>query len=153
MEIDFLWTFATAWKLKLLVLMILAQIGLTIWLYGQMSKARVAAVKAGTVKPEDFLVVGDKPEPTAIFMRAVANQFELPVLFYVVILTGITIGVSSWLTVILAFLFVLSRIVHAREMIGENHVFTRRKLFINSVRIFLVLMAELFFSTLFFLQV
>ncbi|KAG1649930.1 Inosine-5'-monophosphate dehydrogenase [Nymphon striatum] len=84
-----------AWKLKLLVCIILAQMGLTIWLYLQMSKARVKAVKAGEAAPEDFSVVGSKPEVTAIYTRAVANQFELPVLFYVVLLLGISLGVAD----------------------------------------------------------
>ena len=153
MDLEFFWTFQTAWKLKLLVCIILAQMGLTIWLYLQMSKARVKAVKAGEAAPEDFSVVGSKPEVTAIYTRAVANQFELPVLFYVVLLLGISLGVSSWFTVMIAFVFVLSRIMHAKEMIGENRVFKRRKMFINSVRIFLVLMLELFISAIFSLKV
>lgn len=153
MNFEFFWTFETVWKLKLLVCIILAQMVLTIWLYLQMSKARITAIKAGTVTPEDFSVVGSRPEATAIYTRAVANQFELPVLFYVVLIVGISLGISSWFTVMIAFVFVLSRIMHAKEMIGENRVFKRRKMFIYSVRIFLVLMLELFISTIFFLKV
>ena len=153
MELDFLWTFQAVWKLKLLVIMIIAQMVLTIWLYIKMSKARVAAVKEGTASREDFSVVGSKPEITAIYTRAVANQFELPILFYIVILIGLALDVSSWITVMLAFVFVVSRIVHAREMIGENRVMKRRRMFINSMRIFMLLLLELLISTLFILEV
>lgn len=153
MELDFLWTFEKAWQLKLLIIMVIAQVLLTIWLYIQMSKARTKAVKEGLAQRDDFSVVSNEPQITAIYSRALANQFELPVLFYVVILSGIAIGVSSWITVGLAFMFVLSRIVHAREMIGENRVLKRKAAFINTMRIFMVLLLELLISTLFFLKV
>jgi len=152
MELDFIWTFEKTLQLKLLVMVIIAQIVLTIWLYIQMSKARTSAVKQGSVAREDFSVVSNEPDSTAIFTRALANQFELPVLFYVVILTGMIVGVSSWITVALAFIFVLSRVVHAREIIGENRVMKRKGMFINTMRIFMLLLLELFISVIFFLE-
>ena len=151
MELDFIWTFEKALQLKLLVMIIIAQIVLTFWLYMQMSKARTKAVKEGSVDREDFSVVSNEPDSTAIFTRALANQFELPVLFYVVILTGMIVGVSSWITVALAFIFVLSRVVHAREIIGENRVLKRKGMFVNTMRIFILLLLELFISTILFL--
>ncbi len=151
MELDFIWTFEKALQLKLLVMIIIAQIVLTFWLYMQMSKARTKAVKEGSVDREDFSVVSNEPDSTAIFTRALANQFELPVLFYVVILTGMIVGISSWITVALAFIFVLSRVVHAREIIGENRVLKRKGMFINTMRIFILLLLELFISTILFL--
>lgn len=153
MEIDFLWTFEKAWQLKLLIMMMIGQMLLTIWLYIQMSKARTRLVKDGLAAREDFSVVSNEPDKTAIYSRALANQFELPVLFFVTVLSGIALGVSSWITVMLAFLFVISRVVHAREMIGENRVLKRKGMFINTMRIFLVLLLELFISTMFFLEV
>ena len=153
MEIDFLWTFGKVWQLKLLVMIMLGQMLLTIWLYIQMSKARTSAVKEGRAAREDFSVVTNEADATAIYSRALANQFELPVLFYVIILIGITVGVSSWITVALAFIFVLSRVVHAKEMIGENRVLKRKGMFINTMRIFMLLLLELFISTIFFLDV
>lgn len=153
MEIDFLWTFEKVWQLKLLIIIMIAQILLTIWLYMQMSKARIKSVKDGLSTREDFAVVTNEPAATAIYSRALANQFELPVLFFVIILSGIAVGVSSWITVVLAFLFVIARVVHAREMIGENRVMKRRAMFINSMRVFMLLLLELFISTIFFLEV
>lgn len=150
MGIEFLWLAAPLWKLKLLVIIILSQITLVVWLYIQMGKARVAAVKAGKITPEDYSVVGNEPQELAIYTRALANQFELPVLFYVVVLTGIAMGVSSLITVFLGVLFVITRVIHAREMVGENRVLIRRNYFMYSIRIFLLLMVELLFSTLFF---
>ena len=145
---DFLWSFQSAWITKLLVIILIVQMLLTVWLYTKMAKSRFAAVKEGLITRDDYKVVGNEPEQAAIFTRALANQFELPVLFYAVVITGMATGVSSWITVVLAFLFVLARIVHAREMVGENQVMKRRAMFINSMRVFLLLMAELLISTL-----
>jgi hypothetical protein len=153
MEIDFLWTFEKTWQLKLLVMMMIGQMLLTIWLYIQMAKARIKSVKEGLATREDFSVVTNEPAATAIYSRTLSNQFELPVLFFVIILSGIAVGVSSWITVVLAFLFVISRVVHAREMIGENRVMKRRGMFINTMRVFMLLLLELFISTIFFLEV
>lgn len=153
MEIDFLWTFEKVWQLKLLIIIMIAQILLTIWLYMQMSKARIKSVRDGLATREDFAVVTNEPDATAIYSRALSNQFELPVLFFVIILSGIAVGVSTWITVVLAFLFVISRIVHAKEMIGENRVLKRKGLFINTMRVFMLLLLELFISTIFFLEV
>lgn len=153
MEIDFLWTFEKVWQLKLLIIIMIAQMLLTIWLYIKMSKARMKSVKDGLATREDFSLVNNEHESTAIYSRALANQFELPVLFFVIILSGLAVGVSSWITVGLAFLFVISRIVHAKEMIGENRVLKRKGLFINTMRVFMLLLLELFISTLFFLEV
>ena len=150
MDIEFLWLAAPLWKLKLLMLIIVTQIILTCWLYMKMSKARVSAAKAGKIKPEDYSVVSSEPEELAIYTRALANQFELPVLFYVLILTGITLGVSSLITVFLGALFVIIRIIHAREMLGENRVLKRRKLFIRCMQVFILMIFELVISTFVF---
>ena len=72
-----------------------------------------------------------------------ANQFELPVLFYVVVLAHLALGTASWITVILAAAFVVMRVVHAREMTGENRVMRRRDHFIRGMLIFAAMLVEL----------
>lgn len=153
MDIELFWTYQEAWKLKFLVFILLGQVGLTIWLYTQMAKARIAAVVEGKATREDFAVISEEPEASRIQMRALENQFELPVLFYAVVVTSLAVGVSSWLTVILSLLFVILRVFHAKEMLGQNRVMKRRATFINAMRVFMLLVVELFVSTLFMLQV
>ncbi|MEM7215608.1 MAG: MAPEG family protein [Pseudomonadota bacterium] len=148
-----LWIAAPVLKTQFAVLAILVQIAITVWCYMQLSKARVAAAKAGVVTPEMYVAVGDaEPEDIRVYTRLVANQFEMPVVFYALVITGLAIGVTSWITVVLAFVYICFRILHAREMAGEHNVLRRRKLFIQSARIILLMIAELFISTLFFLQ-
>jgi len=152
MEADFLWTYAPALKLKLLVAILLGQVVLTLWIYTQMAKARFAAVKEGKATREDYTVIRQEPEASLIVARTLQNQFELPVLFYIIVITGIAVNVSSWLTVVLALVFVILRVSHAREMLGENRVMKRRAKFINTIRIFMLMVVELLVSTLLFLQ-
>lgn len=144
-----LWTAAPILKTQLVIFAMLGQIVLTIWCYTQMSKMRVAAAKSGTVSPEIYKAVGEsEPEEIRVYTRLVANQFEAPVLFYVMLTAGLAIAVTSWITVILAFIYVALRIVHAREMAGEHNVLRRRKLFIHSFQILLLLVLDLAISTL-----
>ena len=70
---------------------IFAQVLLTFVAYLVMSKRRIAAVKAGEARARDFEVPRD-PERSATAARNVANQFELPVLFYVVCLAFHQVG-------------------------------------------------------------
>ena len=149
-----LWTFMPAFKIKLVVIALIAQVFLTIWCYMQMSKARVKAAKSGAVSPDIYVAVGDaEPEELRVYTRLVANQFESPVLFYAMIVAGLAIGVTSWLTVVLAFLYVWFRYRHAKEMTGEHVVLRRRKIFVRSFQVLLIMVADLLVSTLFALQV
>ena len=56
-------------------------------------------------------------------------------MFYALIAMSLALGVSSWLTVVLAALYVAIRWMHANEMIGEHVVLKRRKIFVQSVKV------------------
>ena len=147
-----IWTAAPELKIKLMVLAILLQMVITIWCYAQMSRARMAGYKEGRTTPEIYKAVGDsEPEEIRVYTRLVANQFEMPVLFYALVVTGLAIGATSWITVVLAFIYILMRYLHAKEMMGDHVVMRRRKIFIQSARIILFMMVELAISTLFFI--
>jgi hypothetical protein len=113
-----------------------------------MSKARFKAAKEGRVTTDTYKATQNEPEDVAVFNRAVVNQFESPVLFYALIGISLAAGVSSWFTVLIAAAYVITRWRHANEMIGEHVVLKRRKIFIQSIQILLVLMAEVAISTL-----
>ena len=146
--IDPLWSFALEWKLRILVLVVLANMYLAFRLYGVMSKARFKAAKEGRVTVDTYKATQNEPEDVAVFNRAVANQFESPVLFYALIAISLALGVSSWVTVLIAIAYVVTRWQHANEMIGEHVVLKRRKIFVRSMKILLLLMIEVAISTL-----
>lgn len=108
---------------------VIVQVLLTFIAYLVMSKRRIAAVKAGEAKARDFKVPKD-PESSATAARNVANQFELPVLFYVVCLAFHQVGAVDWVALLLAWAFVAARVAHARLHMTSNIVMLRRRLFI-----------------------
>jgi len=146
--VEALWTFAEDWKVRLLVLVVLANMVLAMRLYGAMAKARNQVVRAGKATAETYRATQNEPEEAAVFNRAVVNQFESPTLFYALIAISLALGVSSWLTVLLAAVYVGIRWQHGHEMIGEHVVLHRRKLFIRSINVLIVLMVEVAVSTL-----
>ena len=146
-----LWTAAPEWKVRLIILALTAQMGMALLGYARLSKSRIAAVRAGKLNPEIYKAVGDdEPEDIRVFTRALANQFEAPVLFYATIIAGLALGVSSWLTAILAVIFVIVRWIHFSEMTAANTVIKRRKIFVRSIQVLLLIILEFFVSAMIF---
>ncbi|TCD13313.1 MAPEG family protein [Oricola cellulosilytica] len=108
---------------------VIAQIALTYGVYVVMSMRRVRAIRAGEARGQDFKIPKD-PELSASAARNVENQFELPVLFYVVCLALYQTSSVDAVTVALAWLFALSRIGHALVHVTTNKIMIRRRVFI-----------------------
>jgi hypothetical protein len=111
---------------KLLILSIAAQALLTFIILLLMGRERVPRVMSGEIAMTDIAV-----ERTAYPLRArllsnnFDNQFQLPVLFYVVALLALWSGSIGWVEVILAWLFVVLRFVHAAIHTTTNSVLPR----------------------------
>ena len=58
------------------------------------------------------------------------NQFEIPVLFYVGVLTALLLNQNSWAVVILCWVFVISRWIHMYIHTGSNYIPHRYKIFL-----------------------
>ncbi len=145
----FLYDFQPGWLIKLLCLSVVAMMGLTVHAYMEMSKARVAAAKAGAVQPDDYKATSNEPDDVRVYSRAVANMFEMPVMFYVLVLMSLTVGTASWLTVILAWTYVALRFIHLRELITTNVVLRRRRIFFYTIYAFIALLVEFVIALLF----
>ena len=87
---------------------------------------RVPLVRSRVVKPGD-IALGQKAWPEAALKagNAFDNQFQLPVLFYVLTALALVTRQADLLFVVLAWLFVVSRIVHAAIHSGGNHIVRR----------------------------
>ncbi|MBD8065098.1 MAPEG family protein [Devosia sp. PTR5] len=111
---------------KLLLLALMAQVLLTIVILLWMGRERVPRVMRGEIDVEAIAV-----ERTAYPLRArllsnsFDNQFQLPVLFYVACLLALQTVTVGWLEIVLAWAFVLLRIVHAGIHVTTNQVFHR----------------------------
>jgi hypothetical protein len=105
---------------------VFAQVLLTFTVYGLLATARARAVAAMTdeQRRDPALMLGRGRWPDDAEKRAAnqRNQFELPVLFYAVVaFTLITRAVDTTM-IVLAWLFVLSRVVHAAVHLGPNKI-------------------------------
>jgi len=95
-------------------------------------KARFASVKNGQIKAKYFkLMAGQEvPEFITTSTRNFNNQFEIPMLFYVVCTLYISLNIDSLFAVILAWLFVALRFVHTYIHLTYNHVIHRMLVFV-----------------------
>lgn len=107
----------------------LLQVALIYAVYVLMFFRRKAAVEAGSVRISDFRENRNEP-PESLFVRNnLANQFELPVLFFAVCLALYVTNGANWLTVALAWVFALSRCVHAAIHVTSNRIRYRQPAF------------------------
>jgi hypothetical protein len=89
-------------------------------------RGRVAAVQAGEVRLKDIALDSSKwPERLRKLGNNYQNQFELPVLFYAGVALLIATGLADGVTLVLAWAFVASRMVHSYIHLGTNNVVHR----------------------------
>lgn len=115
---------------KIIFLPVIVQIALTLYLYVYLAIVKARAVKAAEVNETRRALYDDAwPESVIKVNNCIRNQFEIPVLFYVLIGMLWSTGAVNIVVHIAAWLFVLSRIAHAIVHTGSNYVPLRRRLF------------------------
>ncbi|ASY61833.1 hypothetical protein SJ05684_c03670 [Sinorhizobium sojae CCBAU 05684] len=108
---------------------VLAHVALVFALYALLSRRRVALVRAGKVDSSQFRENREEPSESLVVRNSIANQFELPVLFYVCcVLLYVTEG-DNPAALGLAWLFVALRYAHAFVHVTSNRLKFRRPLF------------------------
>jgi hypothetical protein len=91
---------------------------------------------------------GSEPEPLRVISRHFVNLFEMPVLFYVVVLmTYVTHNVSGWL-VGCAWAYVALRYAHSYVHLTSNHVPARVGVYFASAAVLLLMWATLLVALL-----
>ena len=125
---------------------VFVQVLLTFVVGATMAIARSRAVPALRNPGSSDLALGrvQWPEDAAKRAASYGNQFELPVLFYAVVAFALIAKGADLLMVILAWVFVLSRIVHAAIHIGPNRIRWRSPAFAVGFIILLVMWIKLF---------
>lgn len=110
---------------------VLAQVLLTLIMFIILGVRKAKAVKSGKVNRKQVALNNREwPEDVLKVSNNIANQFELPVLFYVLCLVLYSLNAVAMFAIILAWLFVLSRFAHAYVHIGSNYVPMRLRLFL-----------------------
>lgn len=129
---------------KMLIWPLIAQIWLTITVAILTLNARVRAYAQGEVKAVYFKHNrGKAPDSMLRWGDNLKNQFELPVLFYLLVVLLLITEQNSLAYAILAWVFVMSRLVHSFIHIKTNHILHRRNSFMIGV-LALVLMWMVF---------
>ena len=93
---------------------------------------RIRSVSSGAVKIKTYrtMAAESMPERLLVAGRSFNNQFEVPLLFYVVGTLFVVLEAQSWLVLGLAWAFVASRYLQAIIHLTYNNVLHRMLVFI-----------------------
>src|ERR1044072_5571015 len=112
-----------------LLLPMLAHIGWVFLLYVWLTLAPMQAVRRGEVEFGSF-ARGEEPHHVARITRNLANQFELPVIFYAMAVLLIATGKVTAIDVIAAWAFVAGRVIHTLVQTLTDNVPLRGQVFL-----------------------
>jgi hypothetical protein len=116
--------------IQMVLLPVFVQVALTFALLIWMASARTASVTRGETKLRD-IALGQSAwpaKPTQI-SNCYDSQFQIPLLFYVLVVLAWITKQADLIFVVMAWIFVLSRLAHAYIHTGSNHVPTRFRVF------------------------
>jgi len=119
-----------------ILLPVYVQVALTVLLLLWMGRSRLGSLRSGQVKVGD-IALGERNWPTRILQiqNSYHNQFELPVLFYVLVVLALITRKADMLFVVMSWMFVTSRLVHAAIHVTSNKVSLRFMAFVVGVLI------------------
>lgn len=116
----------------------LAHVLLVYIVYMVMLKRRYLAVKSGEAKISQYKIRSTEPASSVTVANNLINQFELPVLFHALCLALFVTNGVNYLTLVLMWLFILTRYVHAWVHLNRNHVLHRSRVFFLGAGILLL---------------
>jgi hypothetical protein len=123
-----------------ILLPVFVQVGLTFALLIWMVLARRTALVSRETKIRDIaLGQPNWPVRATQISNCYRNQFELPVLFYVLIAIALPIRHADLVIVILSWVFVVARFVHAGVFVSSNDLGRRSTAWIASALVLLVM--------------
>jgi hypothetical protein len=106
-----------------ILLPVFVQVALTFVLLMRLGSGRLRTLSAGNTKVRD-IALGESNWPADVTQvgNCFNNQFQLPMLFYVLVVLALFLHKADLLFVIMSWIFVISRIVHAGVHITSNNV-------------------------------
>jgi hypothetical protein len=116
--------------IPVILLPLFVEVVLTFVLLFWLAPLRRGAIMNGTLHPRD-VALGQKawPQRTQQIGNSFDNQFQLPVLFYVLTILSMVTRHADMIFLVLAWIFVLSRIAHAYVHTTSNRVLVRGSLY------------------------
>jgi hypothetical protein len=130
--------------LQAVLLPLFVEVILTFVLMLQMGALRRADYSSGAVKADDIALREPRwPQRTTQAANAFSNQFELPVLFYVLTILAWVTRHAGIVFVVLAWIFVVCRVLQAYVHVTSN-VVRYRGLFFSVGAVVLMIMWALY---------
>jgi hypothetical protein len=110
-------------SIQMVLLPVFVLVGLTFVLLLWMAGARQQALIGGEAKVRD-IVLGQPNWPTRTTQigNCYANQFELPLLFYILIALTLPLRHADLFIVLMSWVFVVTRFVHAGIFVTSNEL-------------------------------
>ena len=111
---------------QMVLLPVFVQVGLTFFLLLWMARERIGALGRGEAKLRDIaLRQPNWPQRATQVANCFANQFEIPVLFYVLMAIALPLRRADLVIVMLSWVFVVTRFAHAGIFVTSNDVRSR----------------------------
>jgi hypothetical protein len=126
--------------IQMVLLPVFVQVALTFALLVWMASARSSSVKRGETKIRD-IALGQSawPDRPTQISNCYDSQFQIPLLFYVLVGFAWITKQADLIFVVMAWIFVLSRLAHAYIHTTSNYVPTRFRVFAIGVLVLLVM--------------
>ena len=113
-------------SVQMVLLPVFVQVGLVFALLLWMASARGRSLQSGETKIRDIaLRQPNWPERATAVANCFSNQFEVPVLFYILIALALPLRHADLVIVMLSWVFVVTRFAHAGIFVTSNDVRTR----------------------------
>jgi hypothetical protein len=109
-------------SVQMILLPLFVQVLLTIALGVHLAVRRRVALAEGTRWQDISMREPNWPKDAIIANNAFLNQFEMPVLFYVLTILALITKQADLLFVMMAWVFVVMRILQAGVFVTSNHV-------------------------------
>ena len=127
-------------SVQMVLLPVFVLVGLTFALLLGMVSARTGAISRGETKIGDIaLRQPGWPERATAIGNCFSNQFEIPVLFYVLIALALPLRHADLIIVMLSWVFVVCRLAHAGVFVSSNDLGRRSMAWLSSALVLLAM--------------
>jgi hypothetical protein len=122
-------------SVKMVLLPVFVLVGLAFALLIGMAVTRTRALGSGQMKAPGAAW----PAPAAQFGNCFSNQFEVPVLFYILIALALPLRHADLFIVLMSWVFVVTRFAHAGIFVTSNNVRQRGLVWFAGVLVLLAM--------------
>jgi hypothetical protein len=126
--------------IQMVLLPVFVQVALTFGLLFWMAYTRRTSLSRGELKVRDIALRQPAwPARATQASNSFDSQFQIPVLFYVLVILAWITKQADLLFVVMAWVFVLSRLAHAYVHTTSNHVPTRFNIYALGMVVLLIM--------------